>query len=321
MNHAALTITRIYQFASEVILIYLLAVPLFFVFHLQYSFWDYFLLVGVQLAAGLLIVRFTPVIGAFIGLAAIITVLAATFFPIPWLVAIMTGAVFCWRFLKHQEDADHQHEITVLGLSFFLLSIYLLLSNDHVFLAIALVQFLLVLTGYLLRNIVSMEKDRGFGVSVISGTVGVFVLAGLVIAALYNGFRSVYLLVGRILSYLAGGTVEALLGPFNMEMEWQENERNGNNVVEDQGASDPIKNPPEDLNGEAMNRVFHLIEWVLIIGAIVVVIWIVLKIYRKRMPVEAADNSYSMVTYETIPHEDRRKGWRFFKRKKPEMDN
>ncbi|QTM99220.1 hypothetical protein ERJ70_07840 [Sediminibacillus dalangtanensis] len=321
MNRTALTITRIYQFISEAIVIYLLAVPFLWVFHLEYSFWSYFLLVCIQAVTGLLIMRVTAILAALIVLGAAITAMAGFILHVPWPAAVITGVLLCWRFIKHQEDADHQHEKAILGLSFFMLSGYLLLSTDITFLAIGLVQFLLILSGFLLRNVFSMEKDRGFGVYIVSGTIGIFAAAGLVIALLYNGARSIYLFAGGLFSSLAGGAMAALLSPFDLEPNLEKTERNGNETEQNQGAEDPLPDRPEQFNGEAIDRVFHIVEWVVIIGALAIIVWIILKVYRKRVQMETVDSSKPMVTYEVLSDQDKQKGWRLLKRRKPQIDD
>ncbi|WP_153462425.1 sulfite exporter TauE/SafE family protein [Sediminibacillus terrae] len=321
MNRTALTITRIYQFTSESVLIYLLAVPFLWVFRMEYSFWHYLLLVCIQALIGLLILQATAVMAPLITLSIAVAAMAVIVFHIPWPAAVLTGVLLCWRFIKHQENADHQHEKAILGLSFFLLAVYLLLSTDFTFLAIGLVQFLLIMCGFLLRNIFSMDKDRGFGVYIVSGTIGVFAAAGIVIALLYNGARSIYLFVGGLLSSLAGGAMAALLSPFDLEPDLKKTERDGNSMEQNQGAEDPMPDRPEEFNGETVDRIFHFLEWLVIIGAVVLIVWIILKLYRKRVQVETADSDNSMVTYESLSDQDQQNGWRLFKRRKPQLDD
>ncbi|SDJ76424.1 MFS transporter [Sediminibacillus albus] len=308
MNYAERQITRIYQFTSEAILVYLLLIPLLWLLDITVCFWSFLMLIGIQVIGTTIIARFSTVMYPFILWGGLLVMAAVSLFNMPYWLAGLIAAVFGWRFIKHQQDADHRHEKSLLALSFFLIAVYLLMDSNPVFLWIAIVQFVFMLSGYLLRNIMSMERGRGFSLHFIWIIFGVFTALGVAIAFLFNGFRVGYLFIGNLLTSALGGILGWIFRTTEIEPNYKQSDTDGSQIVQDgSNRSDDGPEVGENFDGEVVNQVLHAAQWVLTIAVIVAATLILLSIYKRRIEVDRGAYRNIEIANESLPESLKKK--------------
>lgn len=157
MSTGYLPIVRTYQFVSETIFFYFLLVPFYYFIKDDLPFWSYIVTIITTLVVLQVLLRFTNSFLPFFIYTPLCIVALVWGLGYPLYVGIAIASFFTWRFIVHQQEEGMDHEYGILLATLFIFILESLIIKDGHFYAMVVLQFTVLIFGYLLSHVASVK--------------------------------------------------------------------------------------------------------------------------------------------------------------------
>ena len=184
-----LFITRGYQYAAEVIVVYFLLVP-FFIYYNFLPFGKYLIVAAL---VHILFSLLRLVMESYLSL--LIVVPAVGFAANAWLgfpvfLACLAAVIFYWRIAEHQKEADKHYDVTLLSVSLTLVLVEVIFTYDDKIIWMAMIQIVIFTSGYWLSQLTAQKRSvKLVELKVLALYLSLSVSAGLLFWIMYSGIR------------------------------------------------------------------------------------------------------------------------------------
>ncbi|WP_077622218.1 hypothetical protein [Sediminibacillus massiliensis] len=285
MKSAGLEITRLYQFISEAVLIYLFLQMLLWLFNVNFSFSSFLVLTVLYLIFGLIAAKIAKTLFTYFLLGCLIVLFAVVFLDYSFPLTLLTAGCFSWRWISHQKDADQQNEKQVLIWSFVLIAIYTFFWDQSLYIWIGFIQLTLLVGGYMTRHIASMERDRLAATASLLLFSSIFTFGLLIVPFIFPSVRFVFRQFLQAVVYIFGtlvGGLYSFVGFFGFEL--KPSEDNGSSeTTQEMGAGDSFPNLRDEFDPAVVNQAVDILTWIFWSCACIAVILLIVYLSRKNI--------------------------------------
>jgi len=295
-----------YHFLGEGIILFLIVLPIFKYAYYWVPYWTYFISLIFITLAFTLFALFTTRYIWYVITAPILFLIYTYLLEFPMLLSAIIALILTWRYVSLRQIYDLENERLYLHWTTFLVLISILFFKENITIIFLIIQFFILIAGYLINHTLLMEQDKqkqfsfhiGKLLVFISFFVGVclillqlfgiptlFILWDVVIVSLWNGLTIIMAYVGSIIMY----GIEYIL---KLLPDY------GNEVVEVSSAEFGEEN--EDLfDFSAVESNQPYLSWLFAAFILGFILYRVLKVIRKKFNHEQMEES-QVVTYHPI---------------------
>lgn len=288
--------TYSYHFLSQAIIVFLLAIPLLHFGFAWIPYWSYLGVATVTAAIFLIYSRLGLSYGWYLASAPVIF---GVFLLLGY--ALFLSALFSvllvWRFIKiRKEEVTHQENAYILYTLFLTTVMFVIVRDTELFLLL-LIQFLILLFGYLLSHLLVTGKEESLGGPKFWLMIaGVFAAVTLVAIPLLNFGRVVVVQAWQVITDFLVFVISqlAILFPQTDLFPTAREEMERMQMVPGEQESEEIMEP---IFSEAPAPDFLI--WLFILACIVV-LYFIFKMFKRRFTVETAEGVNDVVSYSKL---------------------
>ncbi|MCT2535709.1 hypothetical protein NC661_06435 [Aquibacillus koreensis] len=298
---ANLLITRIYQWLSEMIVFYFILLLLFFLANETFSLVLYLSLTIGSITTYTLVGKHSNKFGPIVITTFLIACCAYFLLHYPLFISLLVAIVFCWRYIAHQEIANHNHQIILFVLTFMIVMGILVFSNDTGVIFLVLLQFFVLVGGATFSNYFIENQNNRFNKKAILFLLSSPFIVGTLLWLLFDFIRWVYVFLGKILVTITTWSFLLLDEWIHLDMSSYEDEQR---KLKDNMEGNLTRFQQNEMNPVATANEVNITEisyWILNSFLIILVVIASFVIFRKIMHREIATEKNVYATISKLP--------------------